>query len=185
MNIISIVFIAIGLSMDCLAVAVSSGAKEYKQSISFMIKAALSFGIFQALMPIIGWTIGTGFKNIISSVDHWIAFILLTTIGIKMIYESLKSEKENKSINLLSNKVLLVLSIATSIDALVVGTSLAFMNIDVKVPSLIIGIIAFTFTFFGFFAGKSLNFIFKNRIEIIGGLILIAIGLKTLIQHLS
>lgn len=184
MNLITIILISLGLSMDCFAVAVTSGAKEKKQSIFNVLKASTSFGLFQAFMPILGWTLGNGFRGFISAVDHWIAFLLLATIGVKMIYEALKGDKDS-NIDLLSSRVLLALSVATSIDALIVGMSLAFIDVNVAFPSMIIGIVAFVITFLGFYAGKSLNFLFKNKIEIIGGFVLIGIGIKVLIEHLT
>jgi len=183
MFLIETIFIGIGLAMDAFAVSIANGIKTKKIKIKYPLKIAISFGFFQAFMPLIGWLIGTGFKSLISSVDHWVAFILLGIIGAKMIYESFKIEDE-KQPSLLKNRVLLIQSVATSIDALIVGTSLAFLNFPIIISVIIIGIITFIFSFCGVYVGKKFGSFLKSKAEIAGGLILIGIGLKILFDHL-
>ncbi|MCK4597644.1 manganese efflux pump, partial [bacterium] len=128
MNIVTIVFVAFGLAMDAFAVSIASGVAIKNLRINHAFRIALFFGLFQAVMPVIGWLAGIGLKDFICGVDHWIAFGLLSMIGCKMIYESTKLETERKNINPLNISVLLMLSIATSIDALAVGVSFAFIQ---------------------------------------------------------
>ena len=133
-------------------------------------------------MPIFGWLAGESIGDYISAFDHWIAFALLTFIGIKMIYDS-STDKPNNFLGTYTIKVILILSIATSIDALAVGLSFSFLDISIFFPAIIIGIIAFLFSFLGVYMGRRFGKILKNRIEIFGGLILIIIGLKILLEH--
>jgi len=183
MFLIEIILIGIGLAMDAFAVSIANGVKAKSIKIKYPLRIAFSFGIFQAFMPLIGWLIGSNLKAIISSVDHWAAFILLGLIGAKMIYESFKIEKEDQP-SLLSNKVLLLQSVATSIDALIVGTSLAFLNYPIIISVILIGIITFIFSFCGVYIGKKFGSFLESKAEITGGLILIAIGLKILLSNL-
>ena len=135
------------------------------------------------LMPTIGWLAGVSFKEIIMGVDHWIAFGLLTFIGLKMIFDSTKKEKEQeeKRIKLYS---LVILAFATSIDALMVGLSFAFLQSSILEPIIVIGVVTFFLSIAGFFFGDSLGRVFGNKVKIVGGLILIAIGLRILLEHL-
>lgn len=135
-------------------------------------------------MILIGWSIGLYMKDFISEIDHWIAFILLCFIGFKMIYESLKIESLEKTTNTLNIYVLLIISIATSIDALVIGISFAFLKISIILPIVIIGIVTFIFSILGINIGSKLGHFFEKKIEIIGGLILISIGIKILFEHI-
>lgn len=169
MDLISIVLIAIALSMDAFAVSLAIGMvnKEYA------IKLPLSFGIFQAFMPIFGWLIGIEIKEMISSFDHWIAFFILSAIGLKMIFEAEEFEINAHSI--------LILSIATSIDAFAIGITLSILNISIFFPALIIGLITFIICFIGFLIAGKIKF---DKAEIIGGIILIFLGLKILYEHL-
>ncbi|MBA7502101.1 putative manganese efflux pump MntP [subsurface metagenome] len=131
-----------------------------------------------------GWLAGSSLKDFIAGSDHWIAFGLLSLVGCKMIYESIKSESSKKETNPLNVHVLLILSVATSIDALVVGVSFAFLKIFIVVSIIVIGTVTFLLSFLGVFAGNKFGHLFKNKIEIVGGLILISIGIKILIEHL-
>jgi len=185
MSIISIIFIAFGLAMDAFAVSITSGLTIKQFRIGDALKIAIFFGLFQAIMPLIGWSAGLGFRDYISGIDHWIAFGLLSIIGCKMIYESFKIGEKNKKIDPLNIYVLLMLSIATSIDALAVGLSLAFLNFSIILPSIIIGCITFLLSVFGVYFGNRFGNYFEKKIEIIGGLILIGIGIKILIEHLN
>ena len=182
MSLVEIIFIGIGLAVDAFAVSIANGVKAKSIKIKYPLRIAFSFGIFQAFMPLIGWLIGTNLKVLISSVDHWVAFILLGLIGIKMIYESFKIEEDQPL--LLSNKVLFLQSIATSIDALIVGTSLAFLNYPIVISVILIGLITFLFSFCGVYIGKKFGSFLESKAEIVGGVILIAIGLKILFDHL-
>ncbi|OGD17600.1 hypothetical protein A2V47_03060 [Candidatus Atribacteria bacterium RBG_19FT_COMBO_35_14] len=185
MDLISIIFIAFGLAMDAFAVSITSGLTIKHLRINNALKIAIFFGSFQVIMPLIGWSAGLGFRNYISDIDHWIAFGLLSLIGCKMIYESSKIEINKKKIDPLNVYVLLMLSIATSIDALAVGLSLSFLNLSIVLPAIIIGIITFLLSIFGVYFGNRFGHYFERKIEIIGGLILIGIGIRILIDHLT
>ena len=179
MSIISILMIGLGLAMDALAVSITIGINSNKKSkIKMAFKAALFFGAFQAIMPFIGWAVGRNFTKYIEMMDHWIAFILLAIIGGKMIYEALKGE-ESEEEKTYSNKTLLILAIATSIDALAVGISFAFLNVNI-----FIGIVTAVLSFIAVYIGEKLGEMFKSKAEIFGGVVLILIGLKILIEHL-
>ena len=184
MSIITILFIAVGLSMDAFAVSVTSGfaIKNLKANNAF--KIAFFFGAFQAMMPVIGWLAGAGLRDSIASFDHWIAFGLLSIIGCKMIFESTKMKGNDEKNDPLNLYTLLILSVATSIDALAVGLSLSFLKVYIATPAAIIGATTFVISFAGVFVGNRVGHFFENKIEIFGGLILIAIGVKILIEHL-
>ncbi|MEA3312828.1 MAG: manganese efflux pump MntP family protein [Caldisericota bacterium] len=184
MNIITIVAIAIGLAMDAFAASISSGIAIKNLKVNNSLKIALFFGFFQAFMPLVGWLLGIRLKYLISGVDHWIAFILLSLIGCKMIYEAMKEEQGRKIINPLNIYVLLGLSVATSIDALVIGVSFALLNVSIVIPIIIIGITTFILSFNGVFIGDRLGNLFGKKVEIAGGLILVGIGMKILLEHL-
>lgn len=184
MSIISILLIAFGLSMDAFAVSITSGITIKNLQIKNALKIALYFGGFQALMPIIGWLSGIGLRNFISTFDHWIAFGLLTFIGGKMIYESFQIEQIEKETNPLNSYVLLMLAIATSIDALAVGVSLSFLNVFIITPAIIIGIVTFILSFIGTLIGDKCGHFFEKKIEILGGVVLIGIGVKIVLEHL-
>ncbi len=184
MGIIEIILIGLGLSFDTFAVSVSTGL--LKKSIRFWqgVKIAFILALFQALMPLIGWLGGTQVAAYISHFDHWIAFVLLSAVGIKMIIESFKDDEDKKT-NPLLFKVVVLMGLATSIDALVVGVSLAFIDIVIIQTILIIGVITFLAAMIGMLIGKSANGKLGKKVEIIGGLILFGIGLKILIEHIG
>jgi putative Mn2+ efflux pump MntP len=179
--------IAIGLAIDSFTVSITNGFIMKHPTINNALKIAVSFGSFQAIMPVIGWLAGLSLRHFIEGADHWIAFGLLSTIGCKMIYESIKTRsKENEQeVNSLNIYILLILSIATSIDALAVGLSLSCLKVPIVTPVITIGIITFLLSFFGVFVGNRFGHFFGNKIEAIGGLILIGIGIKILIEHLA
>jgi len=185
MHLITVFFIAVGLAMDAGAVSLSSGItiENLKTKNAFLI--ASFFGFFQAIMPVIGWIVGYRLKNYITEVDHWIAFVLLAVIGGRMIYESIKKDNDKRIINPLNIYVLFTLAIATSIDALVIGIGFAFLNFSIVLPIIMIGLITFIVSFIGVFTGNRLGKIFAKKIEILGGVILIIIGIKILIEHLT
>lgn len=181
---ITFLLLGIGLSFDSFAVSVSCGV--LKQDIKFkqatLVAASLAF--FQALFPVIGWLIGEAVKNLIASVDHWIAFGLLALIGGKMIVEGIKDESALKSFDPFKTSVLIGLSIATSIDALVVGLSFGFLDIPILLPVLIIGSVTFIAAMLGMLFGKNISAKRSHQSLIIGGIILILIGLKILAEHI-
>lgn len=184
MDIITIVLIAFGLAMDAFAVSITSGITIKNLKINHALRIAGFFGSFQAFMPFIGWLAGLSLIDYISGIDHWIAFGLLAFIGCKMIYESTRLKPNDKNTNPLNFYVLLLLSIATSIDALAVGVSFAFLQIAIATPIIIIGTITFALSFLGVFIGDKSGHLFENKIEIAGGIVLIAIGTKILLEHL-
>lgn len=184
MDIITILLISFGLAMDAFAVAIANGFSIKKLKINHALRIALFFGLFQAFMPVIGWSLGLGFRDLISEVDHWIAFGLLSIIGIKMIIESRELREEEKETRTLSLYALLFLSVATSIDALAVGFSLSLLNVSIITPAIIIGIVTFLLSFSGVFIGNRFGHFLESKIEVAGGLILILIGLKILVEHL-
>lgn len=185
MEYITIFLIAIGLSMDSFAVSITSGLILNKIDFRNATKIALSLAIFQALMPTIGWLIGIKIQVYIESFDHWIAFGLLLLIGLKMIIESLKDDESEKNFNPLNPKVLLMMSLATSIDALVVGISFAFIEYKWFVSGFIIGATTYIISMLGILFGKKMGSRFGNKMEIVGGIILIFIGVRILLQHLG
>lgn len=183
MNLISIFIIAVSLALDAFSVSVAYGIKNKHPNINLAIKAAAFFGIFQALMPLIGWFIGTSLQSFISSLTPWIACILLTIVGGKMIQEAFEKSDEKESINLLNNKTLFMLAIATSIDALAVGITLGLIQLPLLLSVSIIGIVTFLLCFAGFLLGKKLGSFFEGKVEILGGIVLILIGSKILLEH--
>lgn len=185
MDIITILFIALGLSMDAVAVAIGMGLSIDTLRIRHGLLIGLFFGIFQATMPIIGWAAGRSLREYITGVDHWIAFGLLVIIGVKMIYESLRTKTIDNEIKSLNMYMLFMLSIATSIDALAVGISFALLNGTIITPIIIIGTVTFVLSFLGVGLGKHAGSLLPKRIEIAGGIILIGIGTKILIEHLA
>ena len=184
MEILTIIILAVGLAMDAFAVAIASGTAYKKLHVAHAFRIAAFFGAFQALMPLIGYSAGIPLGTIIGGFDHWIAFGLLLAIGIKMIYESFKLNPSEKNLNYESLTVLLVLSVATSIDALAVGISLSLLNMPLFEAVAIIGVITFLLSYLGVYIGTRFGHFFENRIEIAGGLVLIGIGFKILIQHM-
>lgn len=182
MGFFSILLTGFALSMDAFAVSVTKGMTLKKINLSLATKIAFSFGLFQGVMPLIGWLFGMNFELYIRSIDHWIAVFLLSFLGIKMIIEAIKND-DNDNTTYLDNKELIILSIATSIDALAVGVSFAFLNVHIIPLCLSIGIITFVLCFLGVMIGKILGPIFKNYSQIIGGIILILIGINILNEH--
>lgn len=190
MSIVTILLIAFGLSMDAFAVSVTNGIMLKKVNTRDALKISGTFGIFQAGMPLIGWLVGINFEKYITAVDHWIAFILLGIIGGKMIYETTRSKDINQCPDeaykkVLDNKTILLLAIATSIDALAVGVSFAFLKVAIAKAVIIIGMTTFALCFVGVFIGNKCGEYLKKYAELLGGIILIAIGLKIFLEHLN
>jgi len=170
--------------MDAVAVSISSGMRLNAIRFRDAAKIALFFGVFQALMPVLGWYAGSHIVRYISFYDHWIAFGLLAFVGFKMIWESFHADGQNSSVNPLDLKVLILLAIATSIDALAVGLGFAFLKVNIVSAVAVIGIITFVLSLIAVYFGKICSCRFGKRVELIGGLLLIGIGLKILLQHL-
>lgn len=181
---IELIIIAIALAMDAFAVAIATGVALKAVSRRQTFRLSWHFGLFQALMPIIGWYLGSTVRSYIEAYDHWIAFSLLSYIGYKMIQESFEDEEKEKG-DPTKGKTLVILSIATSIDALAVGLSLSMLGVSVWWPSFIIGVVALLFTVAGLQLGKTAaraKSIGKYS-ELAGGIVLIAIGIKILWEH--
>lgn len=186
MDIITLLLIAVGLAMDAFSVSVTDGIILKNLKVKQAAKISLYFGAFQFGMLYLGYLLGGTFASYISAFDHWIAFVLLMLIGGKMFYEAVFSKEEEKEDikNPLSNKTLTVLAIATSIDALAVGVSFAAMSVDIVFAASVVGIVAFVFSFGGTYIGNKCGNLFGNKSEIIGGVVLMGIGVKILIEHL-
>lgn len=184
MDYLEVFLIAIALSMDAFAVSICKGLKMQKFNINHTVTIGLFFGMFQALMPLIGWATGKAFEKYVTSYDHWIAFVLLLFIGAKMVYESFHSEEESNQV--FDIKELLILAVATSIDALAVGVTFALDRTVKILPAiLVIGVTTFAFALFGVFVGHKFGSRYKNKAELAGGIILIFIGFKILIEDLG
>lgn len=182
MSLIEILVIAIGVSMDAFAVAICKGLSVSKLRPSHALKTGLWFGGFQALMPLIGYFAGVRFADVVSSVDHWIAFILLGFIGANMIKESFSREEENHDSDF-SFKTMLAMAVATSIDALAVGVSFAFLRVRIWMAVLIIGLMTALFSIAGVRIGNVFGSRYKSLAELVGGVILLLMGIKILIEH--
>lgn len=182
-----LLLVAVGLAMDAFAVSLCKGLTQGKQGIRRAVVIALYFGVFQAIMPTLGYLLGSQFARFIQDWDHWIAFILLAFIGGKMIYESFKPDGEidEEKRQSVAMKVMLPLAVATSIDALAVGVSFAFLDVAIFPAALTIGVVTFALSFAGVKLGNVLGAKFESRAELAGGIILILIGLKILLEHLG
>lgn len=189
MGLIELFFLAVGLSMDAFAVAVCKGLSMRKVTLNNAGIVGLYFGGFQAGMPLIGYFLGLQFKDYIMSIDHWIAFGLLVYLGIRMIQESLDKDEDVEPIQsekeLLSFKNMSILAIATSIDALAVGITLAFLQVDIIPAVTFIGIITFILSMVGVKIGNVFGIKYKSKAEFVGGAILILMGIKILLEHLG
>ena len=184
MNLISVFFIGVGLSMDAFAAAICKGLSIRKKFLEKSFVIALFFGVFQALMPFVGYLLGSIFAEKLQAVDHWIAFVLLSIIGVNMIRES-KDKTCKIEEDKLDLKNLLMLAIGTSIDALAVGVSFAFLKIKISLAVFVIGLTTFVISFFGVRIGKAFGIALKDKAQVTGGLILIFLGLKILLEHLG
>ena len=184
MSIIEIALIGVGLAMDSFAVSICKGLAMRRMNYKKAIIIAAFFGVFQALMPALGYVLGTTFANKIAAIDHWIAFILLALIGANMIKEALSSDDDECQDDSLRLGDLIMLSIATSIDALAVGITFAFFNVSLLLSVSMIGIITFIICVIGVKVGNVFGEKYKSKAELAGGLILIVMGAKILIDHL-
>ena len=184
MDFLTIMVIAVGLAMDAFAVSIVSGAAYKQLKVRHALRMAAFFGGFQALMPLMGALAGLAVKEYLQNYDHWIAFGLLSVVGAKMIYESFKISGADDTLNPSNIFVLLVLSVATSIDALAVGVTLSLLVTSVVTAVIIIGLITFVLSYLGVFIGKKIGHFFENKIQALAGVVLIGLGLKILIEHL-
>ena len=177
----TILVIAVALAMDAFSVAVASGISLPEVTGRHVFRLAWHFGLFQFMMPVIGWYAGRMATGLVQAYDHWIAFGLLTFIGAKMVKEAFAAEHERSQSDPTRGLSLVALSVATSIDALAVGVSLAMLRVDIMLPSLTIGFVCGLLTLLGLRLGRKIGTIVGKRIECVGGLVLIAIGLKILL----
>lgn len=184
MGLIELFLIAVGLSMDAFAVSVCKGLAMPKCTFKKAAIVGLWFGGFQALMPAIGYILGAQFQETIASIDHWIAFVLLALIGGNMIHEALDNDEEEADASL-DVKTMFLLAVATSIDALAIGITFAFLKVNIISAVCFIGIVTFIISFAGVKIGNVFGTRYKNKAEIVGGVILILLGLKILLEHLG
>ena len=185
MDIISLLLLAVGLSMDAFAVSVCKGLALKKVSLRHMCIVGAWFGGFQALMPSLGYLLGSRFEQYITAIDHWIAFVLLVLIGANMIREALSKEEAEEANASLAFKTMLLMAVATSIDALAVGITFAFLSVHIVPAALTIGATTFLLSAAGVKVGSVFGLRYKKRAEIAGGVILCLLGLKILLEHLG
>lgn len=184
MDLFSLIGISAALAMDAFAVALAAGLTLPKVTVRHLFRFGFHFGLFQAMMPVIGWTAGMGLRHYIEAFSHWLAFVLLSLIGIKMLQDALTSEDdETQRKDPTRGMSLVMLSVATSIDALAVGFSLALLGVSIWMPALVIGVTASLFTLCGMLLGQRLGAHWSSKAEIAGGLLLIAIGVKILLEN--
>lgn len=183
MGIIEIILLSIGLAMDAFAVSVCKGISMKKMDWKKACIIGLWFGVFQMLMPLLGYFLGSTFESVVTNIDHWIAFILLGVIGVNMIKESFSTETENCNDNI-SFKTMFVLAVATSIDALAIGITFAFFQVNLIFALTSIGIITFVMSVIGTKIGNRFGIKYENTAELIGGVILVILGIKILLEHL-
>ena len=183
MSLWELFIIAVGLSMDAFAVSICKGLSADRTNWKQMLTAGLWFGGFQALMPLAGWLLGTGFQSLITTVDHWIAFFLLCLIGGNMVRES-RSE-EDCADGSFAAKAMLPLAVATSIDALAIGVTFAFLQVDILSAVCFIGAVTFVFSSAGVKVGSVFGTRYQSKAELFGGVVLIGMGIKILLEHLG
>lgn len=192
MGFVELFLLGVGLSMDAFAVAVCKGLGMHRISYKHAVIIALFFGGFQALMPLIGWALGTQFESFVTPVDHWIAFVLLAFIGGKMLWDAFHEEKDDedgcdcgKTDDRLDLRELTLLAVATSIDALAVGITFAFLQVDIVPAIVTIGITTFVLSLVGVIVGNQFGSRFERPATIAGGVVLILLGVKILLEHLG
>lgn len=193
MGFLELILVAVGLSMDAFAVSICKGLGMRKLSYRHALLVAFLFGVFQGLMPLVGWLLGVQFQHYIVSIDHWIAFVLLAFIGGKMLFDAFCKGSQDEgdacesdlTESRLDIKELFLLAIATSIDALAVGITLAFLEVDIVVAVFCIGLITFCLAFVGVIIGNKFGAKYEKPATILGGVVLILIGVKILLEHLG
>jgi len=186
MDIWILLAVAVSLAMDCFAVSLGIGSSPLPTTSRRVWRLAWHFGFFQFLMACLGWLLGSTIVNFISGFDHWIAFGLLAWVGVRMIREGFSDEKEQQSTQDPSKgKLLVMLSLATSLDALAVGLSMALLKVNILVAGLVIGVVSFLLSVVGLLVGNKLSETFGKRMEVVGGLVLLLIGLRIVVTHLA
>ena len=185
MSFLDIFLIGVALSMDAFAVSICKGLSVKKAGVKHVLTVGVYFGGFQALMPMIGFLLGYKFESFITNIDHWIAFVLLAIIGGNMIREALGKDEDDKENDDFSFRAMLPLAVATSIDALAVGISFAFLGVDIVTAALLIGATTFVLSGAGIFVGNIFGSKYKSKAELAGGIVLILIGAKILLEHLG
>jgi putative Mn2+ efflux pump MntP len=183
-GLLNLVIVAVGVSADAFAVSMAQGVRLRSRLHLNALVIALTFGLFQAIMPLLGWALGAQFAAVIAPVDHWLAFGLLLAIGAKMLWEALRDDGSTPAGGRLRVRELLILAVATSIDALAVGLSFAFLQVDIVPAVLLIGLVTAALTYVGVVFGHRAGTRWRTPAEVIGGLVLIGIGTKILIEHL-
>ncbi|MBQ6612376.1 MAG: manganese efflux pump [Alistipes sp.] len=184
MGITEIIFIGFGLAMDATTVSIGKGLSVQRVELSHILKVGLWFGGFQALMPIIGYLLTSYFADFVVDIDHWIAFGLLLLIGLNMIRETIWGEDEKHN-NDFGFRTMILMAIATSIDALAVGVSFAFIHANIWIAASIIGVVTFALSAIGLYLGRAIGSRIGSKAGIVGGLVLIGIGIKILIEHIN
>lgn len=177
-----LLILAVALAMDSVAVSIAIGSKYKKLHLPRIVFIASIFGFFQGIMPLAGYLIGISFAQYVQAYDHWIAFVLLVGLGVKMLYEAYKNEFDEEVTDL-SNKTLITLAIATSIDAMAIGVTFVFLQTDIMIASVIIGLVTFVLCLVAVYVGKKLGSFLESKAEMLGGLMLIGLGLKILLEH--
>jgi len=186
MDTLTLLGLAVALAMDAFAVALGAGISLSPLTGRHLFRLGFHFGLFQALMPIVGWLAGLTVRNWIEAYDHWVAFALLIFVGGKMLHEACSPpETEDQPADPTRGMTLVLLSLATSIDALAVGLTLAMLKVSIWFPSLVIGLVAGVLTVCGLLIGRRIGGLWGKRVEVLGGLILCGIGIKILLQHLT
>ncbi len=184
MGITELFILALGLAMDAFAVSICKGLSSRNVELKKSLITGLWFGGFQALMPVIGFFIGSAFERYITAFDHWIAFVLLALIGGNMIKESF-SKEENETSSSFSPRAMLPMAVATSIDALAIGVTFAFLSVDIFAAASLIGVITFALSAVGVYIGNAFGGKYKSKAELAGGVVLILLGIKILLEHLE
>lgn len=185
MGLVEILLISVGLAMDAFAVSICAGTNELTKGKRPTFRLSFHFGLFQFLMPVIGWFLGTEIQKYIEVYDHWVVLGLLAFVGIKMVKSGLNQDHEVKSGDMSKGMNLVILSIATSVDALAIGISFAMLDTDIWFPSVVIGIVTAILSLIGVQLGNKLGTKFGQKMEIVGGIILILIGIRILIEHIA
>jgi len=184
LNFLPVILIALALSADCFAVAFSGSFSMKTISTAQILRAALAFGAFQAVMPVLGWLVGRTIVGFVADYDHWVAFVLLALVGGRMIWEAFRTEASQRRVDITKGVLLLTLAVATSIDAFAVGLSFAFLRVNILLACLAIGVIAFGITLVGFILGRKTKTLLGKYAEVFGGVILIGIGIRIVVSHI-
>lgn len=184
MGVIELIVVAIGLAMDAFAISLGKGLTARHVALRHALTAGAWFGGFQALMPLVGYALGYSFTEVVANIDHWIAFGLLLLIGLNMIREALWGDDEAQDADF-GFRVMFVMAVATSIDALAIGVTMAFLNVNILLAATVIGVVTFALSVVGVYLGSHIGDKLGSRVGVLGGVILIALGVKILIEHLS